>query len=109
MAVNFSRPRNGRPEQGRGIGNFVKFPFSSADKAQSPEVIRPGHCFKEPDGTVWKIVRDVRFRFEPLPHFELLKIRPTSRDQAKAQKVISVVALKDRSLFRFAGASEDPV
>jgi hypothetical protein len=109
MAVNFSRPEKGRPEQGRRIANFVKFPFSSGNKSESPEVIRPGHCFKEPDGTVWKIVRDVRFRFEPLPHFELLKIRPTSRDQAKAQKVISVVALKDRSLFRFAGSGEDAV
>jgi hypothetical protein len=107
MAVNFRWSEQGRATQRRGIGNFVSFPFSSRNEPESPEFIRPGHWFKEPDGTVWKIVRDVHFRIDPAPHFELLKIRPAGRDQAKAQKVISEVALRDRSLFRFAGSGDD--
>ena len=97
---NTARPSN---RQAVGFwnkaGKLASWRLFAPTSALRAEDIVPGLSFRQRDGSIWEVVREVRFQVHPIPHVELVKIGGGPLDAALGRKVISIDALLDSSLY----------
>jgi hypothetical protein len=80
-------------------GRLASWRLFAPTSALRAEDIVPGLSFRQRDGSIWEVVREVRFQVHPIPHVELVKIGGSPMDAALGRKVISINALLDSSLY----------